>query len=158
MKWDVVIILLLIGIIVWMYFQIPNPHGAGIIERDTVTVRDTLPAPPPIIKYLKGKTTNVQDTVAVDSLKNLVAVLQGDILSLTEVVKSWETKYEDSLCTLQLLSYPITKTNGIDLRLKPRPFDKQLIIETRYVNRPWIEEAGKIAGSIGAGYLLGRLR
>jgi hypothetical protein len=133
--------------------------AAAPVQRDTVLKYATLPAPPPVIKWLKPEKvfeTPPEAQAKIDSLGNDATRLKA---LLAEKAKPFETKMDSARFYLQILTNPWSRTNKINLQLKPVPFQYPEITNTQLIARdpPWWHDVLKIGGSALAGYGIARI-
>ena len=129
------------------------------VKRDTVLVHDTIPASPPVVKWLKPDTvweTPPEVAAKIDSMGNDVAILKA---MLAEKARPWETKMDSARFYLSILTDPWNRMNKIDLRLKAVPYEYPKITNSQLLVKdpPWWHDVLKIGGGALAGYGIARL-
>lgn len=119
---------------------------------------DTLPAPPPVIKWLKPDKVYEIPPEVLSQINSMGNDIERYKALLAEKAKPWETKIDSARFSLSILTRPWTRTNEINLQLKPVPYSYPEITNSKVIVKdpPWWHDALKITGGIAAGYLIGK--
>jgi hypothetical protein len=166
-KWIIGIIFLL-SILFWAYGN--KRYEAGKTEiyqqianapakSDTIWKVETIPAPPPIIKWLKADTIYTIPESTQTQINQLSNNCDSLKMLLSEKAKPFETEMDSTRFLLQILTHPWERMNEVKIQIKPFSYDYSDVTNTRIIvkEHAWWEYALEIGGSAFIGYEVGRV-